>query len=75
MKNEVLYRPSYALLQLTMEPGEQVQAESGAMVSMTPNIQMETQARGGCWAGSNAPCSAARASSSTPTPAGTAPVS
>ncbi|NPV46576.1 MAG: TIGR00266 family protein [Armatimonadetes bacterium] len=51
MQNEILYRPSYSLLRLLMEPGEQLLAEAGAMVSMTPNIQMETAARGGILGG------------------------
>lgn len=51
MENNVLYRPSYSLLQLMMQPGEVVQAESGAMVSMTPNIQIQTAARGGILGG------------------------
>jgi uncharacterized protein (TIGR00266 family) len=51
MENNVLYRPSYSLLQLMMQPGETAQAESGAMVSMTPNIQIQTAARGGILGG------------------------
>jgi uncharacterized protein (TIGR00266 family) len=51
MQNEVLYRPSYSLLRLVMEPGESVLAESGAMVSMTPNIQVQTAAKGGILGG------------------------
>jgi len=51
MENNILYRPSYSLLQLMMQPGEVVPAESGAMVSMTPNIQIQTSARGGILGG------------------------
>ena len=51
MQNNILYQPSYSLLQLMMEEGESVQAEAGAMVSMTPNVQMQTQARGGILGG------------------------
>jgi uncharacterized protein (TIGR00266 family) len=43
----VLYQPAYSLLRLIMDPGESLRAEAGAMVSMTPNIQLETQAHGG----------------------------
>ena len=46
MQNNVVYRPSYSLLQLMMQPGETLRAEAGAMVSMTPNIKIETAARG-----------------------------
>lgn len=51
MQHEVLYRPSYSLLRLLMEPGEALLAEAGAMVSMTPNIQVQTQAKGGLLGG------------------------
>jgi uncharacterized protein (TIGR00266 family) len=51
MQNEILYRPSYSLLRLIMQPNEQVLAEAGAMVSMTPNVTVETQARGGLLGG------------------------
>jgi uncharacterized protein (TIGR00266 family) len=51
MQNNVLYRPSYSLLQLLLDPGEQVLAESGAMVSMTPNVQIQTSAKGGILGG------------------------
>lgn len=51
MQNEILYRPSYSLLRLLMDPGESVLAESGAMVSMTPNVQVQTAARGGLLGG------------------------
>ena len=51
MQNEILYRPSYSLLRLIMEPGESVQAEAGAMVSMTPNVQVQTAAKGGLLGG------------------------
>lgn len=51
VQHQILYRPSYSLLQLLMSQGESIQAEAGAMVSMTPNIQMQTQARGGILGG------------------------
>ncbi len=51
MQNNILYRPSYSLLQLTMDAGEIVQAEAGAMVSMTANISIETAAKGGLLGG------------------------
>jgi len=46
MQVNVLYRPSQALAQVWLNPGESVLAESGAMVGMTPNVQMQTQAGG-----------------------------
>jgi uncharacterized protein (TIGR00266 family) len=47
MQTEILYRPSYALAVVRLDPHESVQAEGGAMVSMTSGIQIETKARGG----------------------------
>ncbi|HEX9796561.1 MAG TPA: TIGR00266 family protein [Anaerolineales bacterium] len=47
MKVEVLYRPSYATAHVTLAGGEKIQVESGAMVGMSPGMQMETEARGG----------------------------
>ncbi len=51
MQSNIMYQPSFSLLQLIMEEGESVLAEAGAMVSMTPNVQMQTQARGGILGG------------------------
>lgn len=47
MKHEILYRPVYSLLQVELEAGESISAESGAMVTMTPNIEIQTSAKGG----------------------------
>lgn len=47
MKVEVLYRPSYSAAQVSLDRGETIQVESGAMVGMSPGMQMETEARGG----------------------------
>lgn len=47
MEHELLYQPAYATLRLTMQPGETVRAEAGALVSMSDGIQMETKAQGG----------------------------
>ncbi len=51
MQNKILYQPSFSLLQLIMEQGEALQAEAGAMVSRTSNVQMQTAARGGILGG------------------------
>lgn len=40
-------RPSYAIARVTAEPGEEIVAEGGAMVSMTDGFELETKARGG----------------------------
>jgi uncharacterized protein (TIGR00266 family) len=47
MQHEVLYRPSYSLLRVSLQQGESVAAESGAMVSMSSSIEIQTKARGG----------------------------
>jgi len=47
MKIEILYQPSYSLAIVSLEPNESVQAESGAMVSMSGHIDIETAMKGG----------------------------
>jgi uncharacterized protein (TIGR00266 family) len=47
MKHEILDAPDFGLLELTLEQGEKVVAESGAMVAMGPSIAVETKMRGG----------------------------
>jgi uncharacterized protein (TIGR00266 family) len=46
MQINILYKPSQTLAQVWLAPGESVVAESGAMVGMTPNVNMQTQAGG-----------------------------
>jgi len=47
MRCEILYQPSYSLAVVHIAPGEEIQAESGAMVSMSSNIELETEMKGG----------------------------
>ncbi len=47
MQVEVRYRPSYSLAMVSLEPDEQIQVEAGAMVGMSPSLEVETQASGG----------------------------
>ena len=47
MRHEVKYGPAYALALVGLDPGESIQAEAGAMVSMSSTIEMETSTRGG----------------------------
>ncbi|MDS0298620.1 TIGR00266 family protein [Halogeometricum sp. S1BR25-6] len=47
MEHEVSARPSFALLTVSLEEGESLRAESGAMVSHDTGIEMETNATGG----------------------------
>lgn len=44
MKFDIQYRPAYALAVVTIDPGETVRAEGGAMVSMSSNVKMSTSA-------------------------------
>ncbi len=47
MQVDIQYRPSYSLAVVRLDPNESVQVEAGAMVSMSPGITIETQAKGG----------------------------
>lgn len=47
MQIEILYQPSYSLAIVSLEANESVQAESGAMVSMSGHIDIETSMKGG----------------------------
>ena len=47
MQIAIKYQPSYSLAIVSLGAGESIQAESGAMVSMTSNIQVETGMKGG----------------------------
>jgi len=47
MRHEILYGPSFSLAVVRMEHGEQILAESGAMVSMSPTIRLEAKMSGG----------------------------
>ena len=44
-KYEIKYQPSYSMLVLSLNEGQTVAAEAGAMTYMTPNIQVKTRAR------------------------------
>jgi uncharacterized protein (TIGR00266 family) len=46
MQVNILYRPAHTLAQVWLMPNEQIVAESGAMVGMSPNVQIQTQAGG-----------------------------
>lgn len=47
MEIEILYRPSYSLGVVKLGPNEKIRAETGAMVSMSAGITLETKAEGG----------------------------
>ena len=47
MKYEILDSPDFALLQVVLDAGEKIVAESGAMVAQDAQIGVETNMRGG----------------------------
>ncbi len=47
MRFDIAHQPSYAVVTAHLDPGESIQAEGGAMVSMDAGITIETKARGG----------------------------
>jgi uncharacterized protein (TIGR00266 family) len=46
MQIQVDYRPAHSLARVALQPNESVVAESGAMVGMSTNVQMQTQSGG-----------------------------
>ncbi|MGK7951817.1 MAG: TIGR00266 family protein [Xenococcaceae cyanobacterium] len=47
MKCEVKYKPAFAAIFITLDPGEKITAEAGAMASMDSKITMKTEFSGG----------------------------
>ncbi len=47
MRAEILYRPSYSMAIVDLEPYEEISVESGAMVSMTEGMKLKTRVAGG----------------------------
>jgi uncharacterized protein (TIGR00266 family) len=47
MQIDIRYQPSYSLAIIRLEPNESIQAEAGAMVSMTANLEIATGMKGG----------------------------
>lgn len=47
MRAEILYRPSYSMAIVDLEPYEEISVESGAMVSMTEGMKLKTRMEGG----------------------------
>ena len=45
MEYQIKYSPAYALLEVSLDPNELVVAEAGAMVYMTPQINVKTRKR------------------------------
>ena len=46
MQIDIRYQPSYSLAIVRLDPNESVQAEAGAMVSMSSNVEIETSMKG-----------------------------
>ncbi len=51
MQIEVGYRPAQAMARVVLAAGEQIKAESGAMVGMSTNVHMQTGTQGGVMSG------------------------
>jgi uncharacterized protein (TIGR00266 family) len=47
MQVEIRYQPSYSFALVTLDAGESIQTESGAMVGMSPGLELQTAAQGG----------------------------
>lgn len=47
MKYEIMYQPSYSVVKVSLEKDESITGESGAMVGMTPNIEIKSEMGGG----------------------------
>jgi len=51
MKYDILYEGAFAMLKVHIEQGEAIKAESGAMVSMSPNVEIKGTMDGGLMGG------------------------
>ncbi|MEO0651799.1 MAG: TIGR00266 family protein [Planctomycetota bacterium] len=51
MRWKIESRPSYSLLELSLDAGERVVSEAGAMAWMDPGLEVETSTRGGLLSG------------------------
>lgn len=51
MKHEILYKGAFPMLKVELEAGENIKAEAGAMVSMSPNIELKGTVEGGLMRG------------------------
>jgi uncharacterized protein (TIGR00266 family) len=47
MKVEILYRPSYSVAQVFLDRNEKIDVEAGAMLAMSADMEIKTEARGG----------------------------
>lgn len=47
MQTEILYRPSFSMTRVQLQPGEEIRVEAGSMVSMSAGVTVETKMQGG----------------------------
>ena len=63
MQTEIQYSPAFAAAKVTLEQGESVKAEAGAMLAMSSTVAIETSAQGGMMKGLKRKfCAASRSS-------------
>jgi uncharacterized protein (TIGR00266 family) len=51
MNVEIQHKPSYAMASIKLTAGEALQTEAGAMVAMSPSIELKTESKGGLLGG------------------------
>jgi uncharacterized protein (TIGR00266 family) len=51
MQTEFSFSPAYAMATVRLDPGESVSAEAGAMLAMSPTVEIATSTRGGVMKG------------------------
>jgi len=51
VQHRIVHRPSYSLLEVDLDPGEELVSESGAMAWMDSNVRTQTSTRGGVLTG------------------------
>src|SRR3981081_4462837 len=44
---EILHQPAFSLAVVTLQPEQSIMAEAGAMVSMSANVELQSQMKGG----------------------------
>ena len=47
MKTEISFSPAFAMATLHLDHGETVKAEAGAMMAMSPSVEIATSTQGG----------------------------
>jgi uncharacterized protein (TIGR00266 family) len=47
MRTEITFSPAFAMATVHLDQGESVKAEAGAMMAMTPSVEIQTSTKGG----------------------------